>query len=245
MLSKILKVGAVTLLVVDALWFLRLVSCKLATYFKPKLKPLEESRIYSICTTHDIDFNFHMNNARYIRELDFGRFDLWFRNGLHCFVTRGRYVVQHACTIRYRRPIQLLRPYIIKTRLIWWDARSLYFEQQVVTLHDGFVRAVALAKQTIVNGDVEEIMRTLMESDGEEYCKPEIRADLAKWLEYNQMSSDLLMQDIMNGGHSSSTRLVAVPSMASVRSFCTSPLPPDSNVEETENGVQFTATRGQ
>ena len=89
---------------------------------------------------------------RYIRELDFGRFDLWFRNGLHCFVTRGRYVVQHACTIRYRRPIHFLRPYIIKTRLIWWDACSLYFEQQVVTLHDGFVRAVALAKQTIVNG---------------------------------------------------------------------------------------------
>jgi len=149
MLSKFVVGASATLLVFDALWFLRLVSCKLATYFKPKLKPLEESRVYSICTTHDIDFNFHMNNARYIRELDFGRFDLWFRNGLHCFVTRGRYVVQHACTIRYRRPIHFLRPYIIKTRLIWWDARSLYFEQQVVTLHDGFVRAVALAKQTI------------------------------------------------------------------------------------------------
>ena len=66
MLSKFVVGASATLLVFDALWFLRLVSCKLATYFKPKLKPLEESRVYSICTTHDIDFNFHMNNARYV-----------------------------------------------------------------------------------------------------------------------------------------------------------------------------------
>ena len=64
-LSKFVKISAVTLLAFDGLWFLRLITCKLATFFKPKLKPLEESRIYSICTTHDIDFNFHMNNARY------------------------------------------------------------------------------------------------------------------------------------------------------------------------------------
>ena len=62
--SEVIKVGAATLLVFDALWFFRLVATKVATYFKPKLKPLEESRVYSICTTHDIDFNFHMNNAR-------------------------------------------------------------------------------------------------------------------------------------------------------------------------------------
>ena len=40
--SEVIKVGAATLLVFDALWFFRLVATKVATYFKPKLKPFGE-----------------------------------------------------------------------------------------------------------------------------------------------------------------------------------------------------------
>ena len=43
--SEVFKVGAATLLVFDALWFFRLVVTKVATYFKPKLKPLEKSSL--------------------------------------------------------------------------------------------------------------------------------------------------------------------------------------------------------
>ena len=63
--SKIVKFGALTFLAFDALWFLRLAATRVATLlFKRKLAPLEESKVYNICTTHDLDFMGHMNNAR-------------------------------------------------------------------------------------------------------------------------------------------------------------------------------------
>ena len=43
--SVVFKVGAATLLVFDTLCFLWLVVTKVATYFKPKLKPLEKSSL--------------------------------------------------------------------------------------------------------------------------------------------------------------------------------------------------------
>ena len=38
--------------------------------------------IKSICWTTDIDYFLHMNNAKYLKELDFARFDYYFRTGL-------------------------------------------------------------------------------------------------------------------------------------------------------------------
>jgi hypothetical protein len=55
---------------------------------------------------------------------------------------------------RYRRSIDFLVPFKLVTKLVYWDERSLYFEQRFVSLHDGFVRAVALCKNTCVGGTV-------------------------------------------------------------------------------------------
>ena len=55
---------------------------------------------------------------------------------------------------RYRRSIDFLVPFKLVTKLVFWDERSLYFEQRFVSLHDGFVRAVALCKNTCVGGTV-------------------------------------------------------------------------------------------
>ena len=68
-------------------------------------------------------------------------------------------------TIRYRRPINFLRPIMVKTKLIWWDSRSLYFEQRIETVHDGFLRAIAYSRATIVNADVEEMIRKVLQQE--------------------------------------------------------------------------------
>ena len=46
-----------------------------------------------------------MNNAKYFKELDFARFDFYFRSGLSDYIEARKkiYVVQHAAMIRYRR----------------------------------------------------------------------------------------------------------------------------------------------
>jgi hypothetical protein len=68
--------------------------------------------ISGVCITTDIDtLLYHMNNARYLRELDFARVDFYERTGLYRKIRqKGGAVVQGACTIRYRR---FVRPFSV------------------------------------------------------------------------------------------------------------------------------------
>jgi acyl-CoA thioesterase FadM len=68
--------------------------------------------IAGVCITTDVDtLLYHMNNARYLRELDFARVDFYERSGLYKRIRqKGGAVVQGACTIRYRR---FVRPFSV------------------------------------------------------------------------------------------------------------------------------------
>jgi len=173
----------------DAYWFLRLAYTRIITLFRRRMAITDDSIVYSICSTHDIDFFCHMNNAKYFKELDFARFDFYFRSGLSDYVEARKeiYVVQHAAMIRYRRPLNFLMPFIVKTRMVYYDERSLYFEQSFISKPDNFIRAVALCKNTIVNCNVMDMMKELYQ-----YDQPECPPDLAKFIEANEISSNKL-----------------------------------------------------
>lgn len=72
-----------------------------------------------ICTTNDLDaLLYHMNNARYLRELDFARIDFYERTDLYREVcSQGSGVVQGAATIRYRRFIKPLTIFKITSKV--------------------------------------------------------------------------------------------------------------------------------
>lgn len=173
----------------DIHWFLRLAYTRIAALFRKPISVTDESVTYSICATTDIDYFCHMNNGRYLRELDFARFDFYFRTGLSAYFRSqpNIYIVQHAASIRYRRSIDFLTPFMVQTRLIWFDERSLYFEQKFVSLHDNFIRAIALCKNTAVNCDVIGAMR-----DRFDMAQPVCPEDLAKFIESNDISSNKL-----------------------------------------------------
>lgn len=147
---------AVPLLVLYAIWdvnyFIRvLFTVGLARIFGARRRLTDTTAIWSLCTTQDVDiFIKHMNNARYVRELDFARFHYYAVTGLYEAVRRcGGGAVQGASSVRYRRTIPIFSAYRITTRLVWWDEQAIYLEQRFVTRGDGFVRAVALSKQCI------------------------------------------------------------------------------------------------
>lgn len=73
-----------------------------------------------LCTTQDVDiFLRHMNNARYLRELDFARFHYYFLTGIYEEVKRnGGGAVQGASSVRYRRTIPIFSAYRIDTK-VW------------------------------------------------------------------------------------------------------------------------------
>jgi hypothetical protein len=72
-----------------------------------------------ICTTQDVDFLFrHMNNARYIRELDFARFHFYDLSGLYRQIIKMKgNVLQGAAAIRYRKTIPIFSIYRIDTKV--------------------------------------------------------------------------------------------------------------------------------
>ena len=151
-----------------------------------------------------------MNNGKYFRELDFARFDFYFRTGIMNLFWGGTldsvfgksknvqnggkkmYIVQHGAMIRFRRSLNFLMPFAIKTKLVFFDKRSLYFEQTFISKPDNFVRAVALCKNTVVNcPDVVEFMKQSFK-----ISQPECPPELAKFLEANEISSNNLRQEL-------------------------------------------------
>ena len=163
-----------------------------AQFFQKKRKVFEKTSVYSICTSQDVDiFIRHMNNARYMRELDFARFHFYSLTGIYGKIkSHGGGAVQGASNIRYRRTIPIFNPYKITTQLVWWDEKAIYIEQQFVTL-DGFVRAVAISKQSITKVNVCELMKEFEGGNS----RPEQPEELKVWLEAIELSSKKLRKD--------------------------------------------------
>ncbi|XP_054730787.1 protein THEM6 [Anastrepha obliqua] len=188
----------VVLLILYIIWdvnyFIRCIFTVLAgRLFQSKRRVTDTTTIYGLCTSQDVDiFIRHMNNARYLRELDFARFHFYALTGLYEKVRQRKGgAVQGASSVRYRRTIPIFNPYKIQTKLIWWDEKAIYLEQSFVTLSDGFVRAVALSKQCITNCDVTELMKTFPEAT----TRPDMPADLKLWLDSIEVSSQKLRKE--------------------------------------------------
>lgn len=174
----------------DVNYFLRIISTiGWGRLFDKKKKIDEHTEIYGICTTQDLDIFFkHMNNARYVRELDFARFHFYDRTGLYQEITKAKgHVLQTASNIRYRRTIPLLNLYKVTTQIVAWDEKTLYIEQQFITLSDGFVRAIVLSKQGTIGLNVPEIMAKLTGKDIS--YRPTPPSELEDWLQSMEKSS--------------------------------------------------------
>lgn len=69
--------------------------------------------------SQDVDiFLKHMNNARYLRELDFARFHYYDRSGIFGEISKeGGGAVQGASSARYRRAIPIFTAYKVTTQV--------------------------------------------------------------------------------------------------------------------------------
>ena len=79
--------------------------------------------------------------------------------------------------------------------MIWWDARSLYFEQRIESLTDGFIKAIAYSKSTIVNSNAELLLnkyKEIKENENLDISKPELREDFEHWLDFISQNSKFL-----------------------------------------------------
>ncbi|XP_046994136.1 protein THEM6-like [Schistocerca americana] len=175
-------------------YFMRMaISVLIARFFKSKVAILDETYTYGVCLTTDVDtLLFHMNNARYLRELDFARVDFYERTGLYRKIRqKGGAVVQGACTIRYRRFVRPFSRFKITSKVIYWDTKSVFMEHRFITPKDDFVRAIVICQQRVINCNAEDIISELLGAKDEEVGsrKPPLPLEVAKWIESNEISS--------------------------------------------------------
>ena len=73
------------------------------------------------------------------------------------------------------------------TKLVYFDDRSMYFEQRFVSYPDGFVRAVAICKNTAAKVNVRQCMEAMGVAEPMP-CPP----DVQRFIECHEISSDKL-----------------------------------------------------
>jgi len=148
-----------------------------------------------ICWFTDLDLMFHMNNARYLRECDFARFKFLTNCGISFALRRSGFtMVLGGSTIRYRRSIGLFEHFYIATKVVGWDERNLYISHEFHLSSNDFIAAVAIAKQSLVQGDTQSLFKAVLRSTGQDptsntIASPPFPDELTKWLESNECSS--------------------------------------------------------
>jgi acyl-CoA thioesterase FadM len=96
----------------------------------PLLGPLDEDRLSMRVWPNDIDFNLHLNNARYLSMMDYGRMHLLARTRILEHVIRSRWTpLVGAVWMTYRRSLPLFARFTLNSRTVCWDERWFYMEQ--------------------------------------------------------------------------------------------------------------------
>ncbi|CAH2060644.1 unnamed protein product, partial [Iphiclides podalirius] len=207
----------------DVAYFARMMfTVARARYFRKKACILETTEVHSWCLLTDIDtLLYHMNNARYLRELDFARADFYERTGLYANIrAAGGAVVQAAATIRYRRYLKPFTRFKITSKAVYWDERTLFMEHEFVG-PGGFVHAVAVCRQRVIDTSAAAIAELLLQLHCAGACRSppdKMPPELELWVQSNELSSaklraPLIPKSILHTAHPLSCGEM-VPSLA-------------------------------
>lgn len=152
---------------------------------RPLLEPDVTTGRCSLC---DLDHMMHMNNVKYLRAFEFGRAAFGLKNRLWQKAKKLKaHLLISAQVVRYRRPVTLFQAFEIHSKIVYWEDRDVYIEQQLITVGDNFVRAVCMVKMTLVDGALNDLLTSL---DVDPTSKPTpVPRDIQLFMDYNRASS--------------------------------------------------------
>lgn len=117
------------------LW-LRLILVLISRYFRKPLRVTDESNLRFFVCPNDLDIYGHMNNGRYLTLMDLGRIDLILRSPLGKLAAENRWNPLVASShMTFRRPLTVLEPYHLRTRILGWDEKWFFIEQRFESHH--------------------------------------------------------------------------------------------------------------
>jgi acyl-CoA thioesterase FadM len=132
----------------------------------------------------DLDVLRHVNNGVYLSLMDLGRVDLLMRSGvLGKLSARGWYPVVAAETIQFRRSLTVFQPFVIETRVLGWDDRSIYLEQRFSRPGDTgeTIALAAIRGRFLAKGGGTVSMTDLLALAGHNEPSPELPGWVRRW----------------------------------------------------------------
>lgn len=93
----------------------------------------DESRLAFRCLPNDIDFNFHLNNARYMMLADLGRIDIFLRIGLVALARKNGWAPMiGGLQVAYVREIRLWRRFEVASSIETWAGTQVIGKHRFV-----------------------------------------------------------------------------------------------------------------
>ena len=179
--------------------FVRIPALAMRAYVCP-LEPmgvLEEDRLRMRVWPNDIDLNLHLNNARYLNLMDYGRTHMLARTGLLRNVLRARYAAMvGAVWVTYRRSLPVFAGFELTSRLVCWDALWFYIEQ-TFTGKDGLA-AVGWVKGVLRGAEGIVAPQRVIEGVAPGVVSPEMPESIAEW---NELTRHCMQQTLAGGSH--------------------------------------------
>ncbi len=176
--------------------YFRLIWLILTQSWRPRCTMLDAVDTPFRVLPNDLDALMHVNNGVYLTMMDLGRTDLLLRAGAFSKIRgQGWYPVLAAETIRFKRSLTLFQKFVIRTRVLGWDERSFYLEQQFIAKGKLVAKAVVDAR-FLSKGQGQVTPAQLLAFLEMEQAPPEIPGWVATWIKSNrEMSMELDVLD--------------------------------------------------
>ncbi|WP_158748572.1 thioesterase family protein [Acidobacterium sp. S8] len=155
----------------------------------PRIGLLDEDCVRMRVWPNDIDFNFHLNNSRYLSCMDYGRIHMLAVNGLLTHALKARWIpLVGSVDITYRRSLDLFAVFELRTRTLCWDEKWFYMEQRFHSKHG--LAALAWVKGLFRsrNGNIPPQSIVDLVSPG--FASPPISEAVARWNETTKFRLD-------------------------------------------------------
>ena len=182
---------------------LRLLFLVITSLWRRPMGVTDESVLAFRVLPNDVDVT-RITNDRFIALMDLGRMDAAFRVGLLGVMFRRRWVpVATFDTIRFRYPLKLFQRYLLRTRVVWWDETTFYFQQiferKGRPVATGYVCATALGPSgPIPPHEVIEAARHAPELPPQPAIVPRLR-EMERLIRDTQRGSDTVPASMATG----------------------------------------------
>jgi acyl-CoA thioesterase FadM len=162
----------------------RLIKAIFLARFKPRTDVLDQALVTMRVWPNDLDLNMHATSGRYLSFMDIGRIELLARMRLLRKVVKiGWRPLVGGSMITYRKSLLPFEHFVVKSRVLCWDEKWLYFEHIVVN-SKGDLAAIANVRNLFRGPEGNVPPQKVLELAGRtDFVSPPMPGFITRWLE--------------------------------------------------------------